>query len=134
VCKECCPSYFGIRPAPKGDATQLLLHSKMYQMGDKYDVTGLKELAREKFMRSCMEYWDSEHFAPAAHHACSTTVEEDVGLRDVVIAVISEHMSLINKPELVASLHEFNGLAVGVLLKRAKESGWITDESGKNGG
>jgi hypothetical protein len=134
VCKECCPGYFGIRPAPEGNTTQLLLHSKMYEMGEKYDVTGLKGLAREKFMRSCIEHWDSEHFAPAAHHACSTTVEEDIGLREVVITVISEHMSLMNKPEVVALLHEFNGLAVGVLQKRAKKSGWITDDSGKNKG
>jgi hypothetical protein len=128
VCKHCCPGYFGVRLPPDGDANQLLLHSKMYQMGDKYDVAGLKDLAREKFLRSCTEHWNSEYFAPAAQHAFSTTIDGDMGLREIIINLISEHMRLLNKPEVVALLDEFSGLAVGLLKKRAKDLGWISDE------
>jgi hypothetical protein len=32
-----------------GSAAQLLTHSKMYELADKYDVIGLKELSKEKF-------------------------------------------------------------------------------------
>jgi hypothetical protein len=96
----------------------------MYEIGDKYDVIGLKELAREKFSRCCAKFWDSEEFAPAAHYAFSTTPEEDKGLRDVIVRTVSLHMILLNKPAVEAVLTEFNGLAVGLLKMRAKELGW----------
>jgi hypothetical protein len=102
----------------------MLIHAKMYEIGDKYDVVGLKELTLDKFLRSCDKYWDDDHFGPAAHHAFTTTTEDDMGLRDIVSNVISEHMDLLNKPEVISLLHEFNGLATGILERRAKDLGW----------
>jgi hypothetical protein len=100
----------------------VLLHAKMYEIGDKYDVVGLKELAREKFIRSCAEHWNSDHFAPAVHYAFSTTPDDDKGLRDVISKTLFDHIDLIDKPEVEVILNESNGLAVG-LLKRLK-TGW----------
>jgi hypothetical protein len=97
----------------------------MYEIGDKYDVIGLKGLAREKFLRGCTEYWDDKYFASAAHYAFSTTPENDKGLRDIISNIIAKHMSLLNKPAVETLLTEFNGLALGVLKMRAKELGWI---------
>jgi hypothetical protein len=124
VCEECCPNAVPACAAGEGDATQLLIHSQMYQLGDKYDVTGLKELARKKFKRACTKYWDDECLAPAAHHAFSTTMDEDIGLKEVISQVISDHINLLNKPEVITLLHEFSGLAVGLLQKRAEDLGW----------
>jgi hypothetical protein len=131
VCEKCCPNYISGSPT-EGDASQLLLHSKMYEIGDKYDVTGLKELARDKFCRACTMYWHSKHFAPAAHHAFSTTMDEDTGLREVVIQVISDHINLLNQAEVMTVLHKFNGLAVGLLQKRANDLGWNMIKNDKN--
>jgi hypothetical protein len=103
----------------------MLLHAKLYEMGDKYDVTGLKKLACEKFLRACAIYWNDDHFATAAHYAFITTPEHDQGLRDIVSETISQYMELLNKPAVEALLHEFNGLAVGLLKMRATELGWI---------
>jgi hypothetical protein len=114
-----------VLPPASSDASQLLLHAKMYEIGDKYDVIGLKQLAREKFLRAAAKYWNHEQFAPAAHYAFSTTPEEDKGLRDVVNNTISIHMELLNKPAVEALLTEFNGLAVGLLKMRARDLGWI---------
>jgi hypothetical protein len=126
ICQECCPGQTAtcILPPADGDASQLMLHAQMYEIGDKYDVTGLKELAREKFIRSCAKFWDDDCLAGAAHYAFSTTPEDDRGLREVVINTISQHMELLDKPEVEALLHQFNGLAVGILKSRAKELGW----------
>jgi hypothetical protein len=126
TCKTCChnASLTAALPPAKGDANQLLLHAKMYEMADKYDVVGLKQLAREKFLRANAEYWNSEQFAPAAHYAFSTTPEGDKGLRDVISNTISTHMVLLNKPAVEALLTKFNGLAFGLLKTRAKELGW----------
>lgn len=106
-----------------GGADQLLLHAKMYEIGDKYNVVGLKPLAQEKFARSCNLHWNTEHFAPAANYAFSTTPENDHGLRDIVSKTISDHIGLLNKPAVEAVLNEFNGLAVSVLKMKAKATG-----------
>ncbi|KAH7091580.1 hypothetical protein FB567DRAFT_436686, partial [Paraphoma chrysanthemicola] len=118
ICTTCCGPK--ILPAPTGDATQLVLHAKMYEIGDKYHVLGLKQLAREKFIRASAVFWDSEHFGSAIHHAYSTTPEEDKGLRVVVTEVIAQHMELLNKPAIETLAKEFNGLAFGLLKAHTK--------------
>jgi hypothetical protein len=126
---ESAPTSFASLAAPtppaNGDASQLMLHAQMYEIADKYDVTGLKELAREKFLRACAKYWNDDHFAPAAHHAFTSTSEDDYGLKKVVSSTISQHMALLKKPEVEALLTEFNGLALGLLKARATELGWV---------
>ncbi|KAJ8106542.1 hypothetical protein OPT61_g9463 [Boeremia exigua] len=111
-------------PALNGTADQLLTHAKMYEMGDKYDVEGLKDLAREKFDRACKHFWKTPSFAVAAHHAFSTTVDDDKGLRDIVSTTISEHIELVNDPGVSVLMTQFNGLALGVLQAKIKEYGW----------
>jgi hypothetical protein len=120
VCAECT-----YPQPPDLDASQLIIHIRMYEIADKYLVVGLKDLAREKFDRACAKYWDDELFAPAAHHVFSTTSEYDNGLRDVVGRIISEHMILLNKPSVEALLEECNGLAFQVLKLRGTQLAWI---------
>jgi len=107
-----------------GEPYQLVLHAKMYAIGDKYVVDGLKELAKEKFERSCNSHWDTEYFAPATHFAFSSTLDSGRGLRAVIIRTICDHINILNKPEVMALLHEFNDLAVSLLEKNAKAIGW----------
>lgn len=96
-------------------AEDFLLHAKMYETGDKYEVVGLKDLAKDKFKASCKHFWRNPSFALAVRHAFSTTVEDDTGLRDIVSATTSEHLELVNDPEVGAILAEFNGSALGIL-------------------
>ena len=121
VCKKCN------EPAPplplNGASDQLLLHSKMYQIADKYDVPGLKDLVIEKFRRSCGHFWDDDLFPAAVHHVFSSTPYHDKGLRDLVSATLSEHLDLLYKPETEALVVEFNDLAYG-LLKKKSGAGW----------
>jgi hypothetical protein len=97
----------------------------MYEIGDKYYVSGLKELSKEKFQLACYWHWDDAKFAEAANHAFSTTPEDDKGLRDVVCKIISQHMVLLKKPEIEALMMEFNGLAFSLLKEKAEQSGWL---------
>lgn len=112
-------------PSINGPADQLLLHAKMYEIGDKYDVVGLKELSKEKFDCACRHFWDDPAFPVAAHHAFSTTVDKDKGLRDIVSKTISSHMELLKKGEIRVLMTEVNGLALGVLLEKAEQVKWI---------
>jgi hypothetical protein len=95
----------------------------MYEIGDKYDVKGLKELAREKFLRGSSKYWDDDVFSSVAHYVFSTTAEEDHGLRGIVIKIISRHMALLSKPAVEALVDEFHGLAAGIVKTCAKQQG-----------
>ncbi|CAN9212009.1 unnamed protein product [Alternaria alternata] len=122
-CEECNPSPPPL-PSLNGDADQLLLHAKMYEIADKYDVVGLKDLIIEKFRRTCQHFWNTDKFSVAAHHVFSTTPDHDKGLRDIVSSTISAHMGLIKKPEVKVLLTEFNGLALGILEEKVVEHGW----------
>lgn len=69
----------------------LLVHSKMYEIVDKYDVNGLKDLARTKFSSLCALLWNGDVFAEAAEHALSSTPDSDDGLRKVLCQTIISH-------------------------------------------
>ena len=102
----------------------MALHAKMYELGEKYFVEGLKQLARDKFARSCKFHWNTSHFAAAVEHVFASTVESDTGLRDIVIKIISDRVNVLNMPEMAATLHRFNDLAVGLLKSKAALIGW----------
>jgi hypothetical protein len=117
-CKECCDEV----PPPPGNAGHLLLHTKMYEIGDRFGTESLKEIALEKFHRACGVFWDSDEFAHAAHHAFSTTPDNDMGLREIVAETISQHLEIFHKPAVEALVQEFHDLAVAVLRLRAREA------------
>jgi hypothetical protein len=97
----------------------------MYEIGDKYQVSGLKDLAKFKFELACAKFWNDGVFAEAAGHAFATTPEDDKGLRRIVCKTISEHMGLLKKKDVGALLMEFNGLAYGLLMEKAEKNGWL---------
>lgn len=97
----------------------------MYEIGDKYYVSGLKDLSKSKFEIACAFHWKDPKFAQAAHHAYSTTPDHDKGLRDIVCKTISDHMILLKEPEIEALLTNFNGLAFGLLKQKSEVNGWL---------
>lgn len=120
ICEDCTKHLL-----PEGDATQLLLHATVYEIADKYDVTGLKLLAKDKFSRSCEAFWDTEHFATAAEHALTTTPDSDIGLRQALCKTLVNHIELLDKPTIAALLSKHTGFAYGVLRQLAVEYGYL---------
>ena len=110
ICNKCC--------SPKESPAHLISHSKMYAIADKYDVSGLKELACKKFELACSDFWNKDTFPIAIDHIFSATVPEDIGMRSIVIQTISKHMALVKKPEIQALITLYGDLAIGVLLKK----------------
>jgi hypothetical protein len=95
-------------------------------------LPAFKELAREKFGRACSMFWNDGYLTTAARHAFSTTVDEDTGLKEIIIQIISDHMNLLNKPEVITLIQEFSGLALGLLQKNAKDLGWDLSKNGES--
>ncbi|ORY17303.1 hypothetical protein BCR34DRAFT_52098 [Clohesyomyces aquaticus] len=122
--KKSCSSGCEALSATNGTAEQFLTYAKMYEIADEYNITGLKQLSEDKFLRACQMFWEEAEFPVAANHAFSTTPDHDKGLRDLVSKTISDHDSLLHKPEIKALMVEFNGLAYDLLMLKVEKYGW----------
>jgi hypothetical protein len=111
---------------PRSPKTGLATHARMYALADKYQISGLKALAQRKFQKAALQHWNSEEFAPALHTVYTSTLEEDRGLRDVVISTISRDR-LLEKPEVRTAVKELPELAFGLLMYIWKHAGSYSD-------
>ncbi|KAF2622832.1 hypothetical protein BU25DRAFT_351322, partial [Macroventuria anomochaeta] len=118
VCNKCL--------AINGEADQMLLHANTCEMTDKYDVVGLKAICIEKHKRACLEFWNHPKFAESAYHVYCTRPNRDEGLRNIVCKTISDHLKLLEKPEVEDHMTEFNRLAFGLLFDNAGQAGWCS--------
>jgi hypothetical protein len=59
-CEDCHIESLAL--AISGSSEQLLVHAKLYEITDKYDVMGLKDLVAEKFKRACQCFWNEPVF------------------------------------------------------------------------
>ena len=105
ICEKCT----GVSDTSSPD--DLLLHAKMYEIADKYDVSGLKILSREKFSRSCIKYWDHGVFPIAFEYALSSTPDKDQGLREVLCRTIVAHTTLLDQATTERILSEHSTFA-----------------------
>lgn len=118
ICEECHPK------PPAAGPEQLLVHTKVYEIADKYNVVELKDPAKVKYRIACQHYWSEPSFAVSALHALSATPEDDKGLRDIMYRAIAQNMrEPAEKPEIKALLTEFGGLAFD-LLKANIDASW----------
>lgn len=117
VCGICAP----ILEGTEINRTTLLVHSKMYEIADKYDVNGLKDLARTNFSALCAIFWDKDVFAQAAEHALSSTPDSDDGLREVIRQIIISHIELLNKSDIAELLSKHTDFVFSVLRRVAEE-------------
>lgn len=76
------------------DDSNLLTHSRVYALAEKYDMPALKELARAKFEMAMACFYDSPEFADAIEEVYCSTIDSDRGLRDVVLQAFRAHPQL----------------------------------------
>ena len=76
------------------ETPELLIHTRVYALAEKYGIEGLKALAREKFEVLAAQRWSEPDFLEAAEEAYTTTIDTDRGLRNVVL------QSFRQRPEL----------------------------------
>jgi hypothetical protein len=63
------------------------LHVQMYAIGDKYDIRGLRKLAKHNFDSDIVVHWEQETFIPIIELVYGTDGPGDGGLRDMVCEV-----------------------------------------------
>jgi len=91
---------------PEVGEGKILLHSEMYTIADKYDVPGLKELAREKFSLASEYCWQKIEFIIAAEHAYTTTMDDDDGLRAIVRDTLAAKKEILSRADVQTFLEE----------------------------
>jgi hypothetical protein len=79
-------------------SSQLSLHAKVYALGEKYSIEGLKKEAQKKFESEIVSgNVVVDDFAEAVEEVYTSTVSEDRGLRDVVVRMIEQDILLLDQ-------------------------------------
>lgn len=107
-------------PAPVPEVTvdgdALVFNVKMYVAADKFDIPGLKCLAKTKFEKVVKWSWNSTGFSEAAKFLWENTVESDRNLRDVVIkSAASNIKTLLDRGEFVELMDTRGDIRLGIL-------------------
>lgn len=76
------------------DDSNLLTHTRVYALAEKYDIPALKTLAKRKFEMAMACFYDSPEFADAVEETYCSTIDSDRGLRDVVLQAFKSHPQL----------------------------------------
>jgi hypothetical protein len=111
----------------KDIANSVLLHAKVYQLADKFQVDSLKLLAMHKFAVACAFGWKEDNFVEATRHVCETTRDGDAAMREIVVETIIHHLGMLKNPLVEEFLGEYGDVALDVLNLRAAEEGCISE-------
>lgn len=86
-----------------------------YSIADKYEVEGLKSLAKAKFENLACAAWHCEDFPTIVAKVFDTTPDSDLGLRDVVSRICARHIDKVLASDTWTDLLSNNG-AIGLAV------------------
>lgn len=66
-------------------------------LGGKYSIDNLKGFALHKFQAEARHHWHSDESLHAIREVYTSTIDEDLALRDVVVEVVHEHRELLDR-------------------------------------
>ena len=90
----------------------LVQHTRVYALAEKYDIPSLKHLAKNKFEMAMACYYDSPEFADAIEEVYCSTIDSDRGLRDIVLETFKCHPQLASTQDVYAVIKETPTLAL----------------------
>ncbi|PNP79251.1 hypothetical protein FNYG_07327 [Fusarium nygamai] len=97
-------------------SSQLCLQAKVYALGEKYGMQGLKNAAKGAFESEIqIGNVGVDEFAEAVEEVYTSTVSEDRGLRDVVVRMIEQDILLLDHV-VVREVMRATDFALDVLL------------------
>jgi len=109
------------RPVSQSTDGNMVMHAKVFAAVVKYQVSALKILAASKFAQAVKANANHASFAEAIHISYTTTPEEVIELRDVIVRALTAHEELLEKEEVEAVVRIINGFAYE-LLKRDRSA------------
>ena len=70
---------------------RMMTNVLVYAVAEKYDIPELKDLAKHKFGTLARSKWPRDEFHAVTEAVFSTTSDTDMGLRQIVMDICSEH-------------------------------------------
>ncbi|KAI9776086.1 MAG: hypothetical protein M1839_000599 [Geoglossum umbratile] len=108
----------------QGPVSPMLFNTRVYGVADKYDVSSLKTLAKEKFDKAIKTCWDMDDFTHVITETYSSTPSADRGLRNLVAKVARKHIkALLERKEFRCVLEETISFAADVTQLLAEGGG-----------
>lgn len=89
----------------------LVIHARVYALAEKYGIYGLKTLAREKFESLVSDKWDESDFLEATEEVYTTTVDNDRGLRNIILQSFRKWPELASSPDVQNTVQHVPPLA-----------------------
>ncbi|KAK1762209.1 hypothetical protein QBC33DRAFT_602032 [Phialemonium atrogriseum] len=84
----------------------LLHHSRVYALAEKYGIPSLKVLAVKKFTDETNHWRKHEDFAKAAREIYTATPDHDRGMRDAVVDTIRVYRDLLDDDDIESVLRD----------------------------
>ncbi|KAI4087720.1 MAG: hypothetical protein LQ344_006606 [Seirophora lacunosa] len=90
----------GAKEEPEFQESQLLaLNVGMYIIGDRFELSQLKDLAKEKFSAALIERWDKENLADVIRTIYDNTIPSDRPLRDSLVPTLQINKKALREDE-----------------------------------
>lgn len=90
----------------------LVQHTRVYALAEKYDIPSLKQLAKNKFEMAMACWYDSPEFADAIEEVYCSTIDSDRGLRDIVLETFKCHPQLASTQDVFSVIKDTPTLAM----------------------
>lgn len=94
----------------------MMNNALVYAVAEKYDIPELKELAKHKFQILACYKWPHDDFHAVTDTVFSTTPDQDMGLRQIILDICGEHFQdILTDEESKAAFLENKAIAAAVL-------------------
>lgn len=94
----------------------LVTHAKVYALAEKYLIRGLKAVALRQFKAAATASLDINDFLQAAWEVYTSTIDDDRGLRDVVVETLYKHSQWLDKEEVRDMVKRLGALTYDLVI------------------
>ena len=102
--------------------SRIVNNAHVYAVAEKYDIPELKELAKGKFQALVSSKWPLDDFYDIAEAVFSTTPDEDMGLRQIMLDICATHfLDILKHKDSSAGFLEIQPIAAVVLSAVARK-------------
>jgi hypothetical protein len=98
------------------DGDVLTTHAKVYALAEKYLIRGLKAVALRKFKAAAAVCSDVDDFLQATLEVYTSTIEDERGLRDVVVETLFKNSEWLDKEKVRAVIKELGALTYDLVI------------------
>lgn len=100
----------------EGSTHNLVTHASVYGIAEKYEITPLKVLAKQKFENMIKGQWDDPSLPDAIEIIYNTTHNTDRGLRTILTTSIKgQNKKLLQKPQFADVVRSCGDFAVDLM-------------------